>query len=182
MTALEFCVFPGATSPVGFYLLRSAPCIPRSLMDSVRGWSQIANICQQNMQPDKTALDICHACFRMCAATSVDTLNLHVDLLGDRTTSVSACADGLVKRLLLCTGDALCLRRPPKVLWHVLLHIMIVCTTWHRGPFRECTGGGTLMHRGHCVHFSGPLSIGNLQCIFVYHHPLVHEISGGGIP
>ena len=130
MTALEFSVCPGATSPVGFYLLRSAPCIPRSLMDSVRGWSQIANICQQNMQPDKTALNICHACFRMCAATSVDTLNLHVDLLGDRTTSVSACADGLVKRLLLCTGDALCLRRPPKVLWHVLLHIMIVCTTW----------------------------------------------------
>ena len=126
MTALEFSVFPGATSPVGFYLLRSAPCIPRSLMDSVRGWSQIANICQQNMQPDKTALDICHACFRMCAAISVDTLNLHVDLLGDRTTSVSACADGLVKRLLLCTGDALCLRRPPKVLWHVLLHIMIM--------------------------------------------------------
>ena len=46
-------------------------------------------------------------------------------------------------------------------------------------PFVNAQGGGTLMHRGHCVHFSGPLSIGNLQCIFVYHHPLVHEISGG---
>ena len=52
-------------------------------------------------------------------------------------------------------------------------------TPFHHRGFLNAQGGGTLMHRGHCVHFSGPLSIGNLQCICVYHHPFVHEISGG---
>ena len=72
-------------------------------MNGVRGCSQIANICQQNMQPDKTALDICHACLRMCAATGVDTLNLHLDLLDGQEANINACADWLVKRLLPCT-------------------------------------------------------------------------------
>ena len=86
----------------------------------------IANICQQNMQPDKTARDICHACFNMCAATGVDALNLPLDLLDGPGVNINECADWLVKRLLLCPGDALYLRRPPKVLWHVLLQCALL--------------------------------------------------------
>ena len=68
----------------------------------------------------------------------------------------------------------LCGRRSRKGSWlQWAVRLSTIGASWmHRG-------GGTLMHRGHCVHFSGPLSIGNLQCICVYHHPFVHEISGG---
>ena len=99
-------------------------------MDSVHGWSQIANVCQQNMRPGKTSLDICLACLRMCDVTGLETLALRLNLLDARLLDADRCADWLVKRLLVCTSDALCFRRQPNILWRLLLHVMVVCIAW----------------------------------------------------
>ena len=75
-----------------------------------------------------TPRDVCKACFDVCAASGlanlmdVDSAVLHLD--------VPTCVDFLAKRLLLVTGQALCARRPPKILWTALLHIFLLCTTW----------------------------------------------------
>ena len=39
-------------------------------------------------------------------------------------------ATTLAKQLVLCTADGLCLRRPPKALWKVLLVCFMLCSSW----------------------------------------------------
>ena len=39
-------------------------------------------------------------------------------------------ATTLAKQLVLCTADGLCMRRPPKALWKVLLVCFMLCSSW----------------------------------------------------
>ena len=82
------------------------------------------------MRPGKTSLEICLACLRMCDVTGLATLALRLNLLDARLLDADRCADWLVKRLLVCTSDALCFRRQPKILWRLLLHVVVVCIAW----------------------------------------------------
>lgn len=87
----------------------------------------IANICDTVLQRHiVTPRDILMACLDMCVLSGLDSLAgcdlifLDVDVL--------ACVDWVAKKLLLATGQALCLRRPPRLLWFVLLHVFVLCT------------------------------------------------------
>ena len=75
-----------------------------------------------------TPRDILMTCLDMCVLSGLDSL-ASCDLI-PLDVDVLACADWVAKKLLLATGQALCLRRPPRCLWFVLLHVFVLCTGW----------------------------------------------------
>ena len=89
----------------------------------------IANICDTVLQRQiVTCRDILMACLDMCVLSGLDSL-AGCDLI-PLDVDVLACVDWVAKKLLLATGQALCLRRPPRLLWFVLLHVFVLCTGW----------------------------------------------------
>ena len=89
----------------------------------------IANICDTVLQRNHvTPRDILMTCLDMCVLSGLDSL-ASCDLI-PVDVDVLACADWVAKKLLLATGQALCLRRPPRCLWFVLLHVFVLCTGW----------------------------------------------------
>ena len=75
-----------------------------------------------------TNRDVCVACCDMCVASGLASLADSALVASDSNASV--CADWLAKKLLLVTGQALCSRRVPQLLWTVLLHMFLLCSAW----------------------------------------------------
>ena len=75
-----------------------------------------------------TTHDVCMACCDMCVASGLAPLT--DSALFASGSSASTCSDWLAKKLLLVTGQALCSRRVPKLLWTVLLHVFLLCSAW----------------------------------------------------
>ena len=97
------------------------PCLPLRRM-----WAHpIMKLCEDACGRTKCASDVVNACLSSCVAS-------HDANIGPQSgvPNAESLAPWLPKHLLLCTGDVLCQRRPPKVLWHVLLACWTVCVSW----------------------------------------------------
>ena len=78
---------------------------------------------------------VIHQCLRMSNASNL------TDLVDDSAMpsrhEVAAKADLLAKRLLCCTGDALCMRHKPNLLWHVVTACFVLCSSWLYPPDKK---------------------------------------------
>ena len=72
--------------------------------------------------------DVVQTCLAVCCLSWLDMLQRRPP--DTCSSSVGSLALWLSQRLLLCVGEALCQRRPPKVLWSVCLACWTMCTAW----------------------------------------------------
>ena len=75
-----------------------------------------------------TPAGVVGAVARACQESGLGLLvQLTADLEGKSVGVIASC---LAKQLALCTVDGLCMRRPPKALWKVLLDGYLLCSSW----------------------------------------------------
>ena len=72
--------------------------------------------------------DVVQTCLAVCFLSWLDMLQRRPP--DTCSSSVGSLASWLSQRLLLCVGEALCQRRPPKVLWSVCLACWTMCAAW----------------------------------------------------
>ena len=98
--------------------------VPRFALQADCGRMKIACIGENvSKKHGLTNRDVCVAC-----ALQVDWLLWRILLWSPRTLTLLCARIWLAKKLLLVTGQALCSRRVPQLLWTVLLHIFLLCS------------------------------------------------------
>ena len=85
-----------------------------------------------------SASDVVQACLATCLSSELGMLQRRPP---DACDSVGSLALRLSQHLLLCVGEALCQRRPPKALWLVCSVCWTMCTAWLLPTNRKWNGG-----------------------------------------
>ena len=80
--------------------------------------------CVHDRRPACDVVRACHEVVEVCGLPGLSGVRIN------GSPTLAGCSVLLAKHLLLYTGAALLGRRPPVLLWHVLLTCFQICTLW----------------------------------------------------
>ena len=113
----------GASSVLAWACVKSSLHITACCL-LVFWWAMFERLPFEPATPAGVVTAVVHACQESRLRSAVPlAAALHGKPLGVVATT-------LAKQLVLCTADGLCMRRPPKALWKVLLVCFMLCSSW----------------------------------------------------